>query len=58
MPGGDELEKLIQFLMAELKLVIFSGYEPTNPRIVSLRKADVNQIIFKNAPQSMRLNCH
>lgn len=49
MQGGDELENLIQFLMTEVKVVIFSGYEPTNPRIKSLRKAGVDQFIFKNA---------
>lgn len=49
MQGGDELENLIQFLMREVKLVIFSGYEPTSPRIKSLRKAGVDQFIFKSA---------
>lgn len=49
MQGGDQLENLIQSLTAEVKLVIFSGYEPTNPRIKNLREAGVNQFIFKDA---------
>lgn len=49
MPGSDGLENLIRFMLAETKVIIFSGYEPTSPRIESLREAGVDEFIFKNA---------
>ena len=49
MPGSEGLEDLIRFMMVETTVIIFSGYEPTSPRIQSLREAGVDQFIFKNA---------
>lgn len=49
MPGSDGLENLIKSMHQEKKVVIFSGTEPTSPRIQSLKAAGVNQFIFKNA---------
>jgi DNA-binding NarL/FixJ family response regulator len=49
MPGSDGLENLIRFMLQESKVVIFSGYEPTSPRIQSLGEAGVDQFIFKSA---------
>ncbi|RZK60680.1 MAG: response regulator [Pedobacter sp.] len=49
MPGSDGLENLIRFMLVETKVIVFSGYEPTSPRIQSLRDAGVDEFIFKDA---------
>ena len=49
MPGGEGLEDLIRFMLVETRVIVFSGYEPTSPRIQSLRDAGVDEFIFKDA---------
>lgn len=49
MPGSEGLEQLIKSMHQEKKVVIFSGTDPTNPRIKSLKAAGVHQFIFKTA---------